>query len=89
MNRFDDLARVTARKVSATDRAGEECVTREKELLRREIQADAALGVSWSVQYLAGIIHKAYLEAVLCTPVGCGNFRRFGPKPSGLHIHHR
>jgi hypothetical protein len=85
----EDLAAVAAGEVGATDGAGEERVAGEEKILRREVQADAALGVSWGVEDAGGVAGDAGGAAVFGAGVGGNDFGRWDAKPSCLLIHHR
>jgi hypothetical protein len=84
----EDFSSVTARQVGATDGAGEEGVSGDQELLGREVEANAALGVPGGVDYLAGDIRQADFDAIVGARVGWGYLRRLNAEPSGLHLHH-
>ena len=59
-----------------------------QELLGREVEADAALGVAGGVEDFAGEIGQADLRAVVGAGVGRGDFGGLNAEPSGLHLHH-
>ena len=50
----DEHGAVAAGQVGAADRAGEEGVAGEQQMLRGEVEADAALGVAGGVKDVAG-----------------------------------
>lgn len=54
MQRLQDLLHGTSGQVGAADRAGEKRVARDEFLLGREVEADAALGMSGRVQDAGG-----------------------------------
>ena len=74
---FDDLAGISAGKVGAADAAGEEGVSCDEELERREMEADGALGVAGSVEHLGRETGKAHDCAFTERNVGLTRFPEF------------
>ena len=84
----EERGAVAAGKVCAADGAGEERVAGQQQVLRREIEADAALGVAWGEEDAAGDIGDGYELAVVEGVVGRVDFGGGAAEPSGLDVHH-
>lgn len=84
---IDDLGVVASRQVGASDASGEESVTGENHLERREVQTDGALGVTGSMNHLGRVVWQAYAKSVCERFVGWGGGRSFNPQPGGLLGH--
>ena len=87
MEGAEDLAAVSAGEVGAADGAGEERVAREEQVFRREVEADAALRVSWGVEDMGGVAGDAGGGAVFGARVGRNDFGSGDAEPGGLLIH--
>jgi hypothetical protein len=85
---FNDLVVVSARKVGASDAAGKQGVSGNKQPEGDKMQANRTLGVAGSVDYLGGAGSEADIEAVGEQIVGRGGLRRRDAQPASLHFHH-
>jgi hypothetical protein len=85
--RAQDLPSIASWKIGSSDGSGEQGVAGEQQMLFREEQADAALGVSWGVNHFPLQCRKADGDTVVRTGVwlcnrGCGD-----TQPAGLDLH--
>ena len=78
----DDLLGVAAGQVGAADAPGEEGVSGEDHLERREMKADRALGVAGRVEDVCGVVVEAYATAVGEGFVGWCEFREWERQPT-------
>jgi hypothetical protein len=88
LNRGDDLPRTSSGQVGAADRASEERVARQQQLVRREMEADAPLRVSGGVQDDGGEGFEADDHSVDRSDVRSGDLRGLNTQPAGLDVHH-
>ena len=88
VQRLHDLFVRATRQVGAANRSREQRISRDQLLLGREIQADAALGVTRRMQNFRNQATRADLVARAEAGVDHDLFRRAHADPSGLHGQH-
>src|SRR5579884_1547163 len=82
----DDLAAVATRQICPADAVAEQGIAGDKLVLRRDPQAQAALGVAGRMQDVEHAITEGERVAVARGDVYAGFFGRFHTEPGGLHI---
>lgn len=88
MDGLDELPGIASGEIGATNGTGKKCISGEDQGLLRKIEADAALGMTGSMQNGAAQPGDGYGLAVFEAGVGWGDFGRGNAEPSGLYVHH-
>src|ERR1700682_2304352 len=86
--RTHDLLKRSSGEIGASYAAGEQGVACNQQFFRGKIEADAALGVSWSVENVSSQAACPQRFAICDARFDCDFARRGDADPPGLHVEH-